>query len=519
MKTLTMMTAALLAVVAPCAVADPFEHAVYESVSIDGAWEMAYRPRACGTADCPKFTGVVIRNAVPGYWEDMIADFRAAGMKDEFRPNPWHTEQTFPIRGQASDTTLPQIFGCFLYRRTVELDRADAAVLRFEGVRNQVRAWANGRFIGFRAGFSTPFELSVPKGVLRKGANEIVLEVSNERVRGYDDYVSGLTTRALFRATGGVSGHLEIRFPTSDIADVHVTTAKDLATFTVHVSGGDAFRYAISDGARTVSEGRSAGDFTLKTDGYEFWSPEHPKLYELKLTTPGGTVVQKFGIRRLTAKGEKLFLNGRPVYLRGVTEHCYYPETVHLPRDLGFYRRVAAKRKELGFNFVRFHTFVPPAEYIEATDELGLLVHIESPNFVTEQEYAAIIAFARRHPSVVIYCTGNETRIDRIAEAYLEDVAGLVHTMTDALFSPMSAMRGVEYALVPGKDPTVASPFRHNAERMARLCGYCDLFTSYQLGLTSYDSLNGGPSKAIDDWGAAYGGKPRTSHEICIDGS
>ena len=514
-----MMTVALLAVVALCAVAAPFEHAVYESVLLDGAWEMAYRPQACGTADCPKFTGVVIRNAVPGYWEDMIADFRAAGMKDEFRPNPWHTEQTFPIRGQASDTTLPQIFGCFLYRQTVELDRADAAVLRFEGVRNQVRAWANGRFIGFRAGFSTPFELSVPKGVLRKGANEIVLEVSNERVRGYDDYVSGLTTRALFRATGGVSGHLEIRFPTSDIADVHVTTAKDLATFTVHVSGGDAFRYAISDGARTISEGLSTGDFTLKTDGYEFWSPEHPKLYELKLTAKGGTVVQKFGIRRLTAMGEKLFLNGRPVYLRGVTEHCYYPETVHLPRDLGFYRRVAAKRKELGFNFVRFHTFVPPVEYLKATDELGLLVYVESPNFTSEPEYAEIIAFARRHPSVVIYCTGNETRIDRIAEAYLEDVAGLVHTMTDALFSPMSAMRGVEYALVPGKDPAVASPFRHNAERMARLCGYCDLFTSYQLGLTSYDSLNGGPSKALDDWGAAYGGKPRTSHEICIDGS
>jgi hypothetical protein len=180
---------------------------------------------------------------------------------------------------------------------------------------------------------------------------------------------------------------------------------------------------------------------------------------------------------------------------------------------------VTAKRKELGFNFVRFHTFVPPAEYLEATDELGMVVHMESPNFVSEAEFAAIIAFARRHPSVVIYCTGNETRIDRIAEAYLRDVAEMVHERTDSLFSPMSAMRGIEYALMPGKDPVVEKPFQHNAERMARVAQFCDMFTSYQLGLTSYSSLNSGPPADLDSWGDAYCGKPRTSHEICIDGS
>lgn len=148
-----------------------------------------------------------------------------------------------------------------------------------------------------------------------------------------------------------------------------------------------------------------------------------------------------------------------------------------------------------------------------------MLVHIESPNFVSGPEYAAIIAFARSHPSVVIYCTGNETRIDRLAETYLEDVAGLVHTMTDALFSPMSAMRGIEYYLMPGKDVIVDRPFPHNPERMVRLAGYCDLWTSYQLGLTSYESLNSEPAATLDAWGDLYCGKPRTSHEICIDGS
>ena len=158
-------------------------------------------------------------------------------------------------------------------------------------------------------------------------------------------------------------------------------------------------------------------------------------------------------------------------------------------------------------------------EYLEVADELGMLIHIESPNFVPVHEFADIISFARRHPSVVIYCTGNETRIDRIAEAYLRDVADLVHERTDSLFSPMSALRGIEYALMKGKDPTVDKPFRHNAERLARVLPFCDMFTSYQLAVTSYDSLNFGTPAMLDAWGDAFGGKPRTSHEICIDSS
>ena len=525
MKRLAFLLAALLAAWNLLAA---FEHVVYDAVSLNGDWEMAYIPYACESVKPPVFAGVIVSNAVPGYWEDMRESFLEAGMPDEFRVNPWYERQDFPISGRAGDITLPDIYGCFFYRRHVELGRTGPAVLHFEGVRNQVHVWINGQFVAFRADFSIPFELPVPDGVLKAGTNEIVLAVSNNPNLGYGDYVSGLTTRSVFASTGGVNGDLEIRFLRSSLADVYVTTAQDLKSFTVHlgltqrrgVAEKEECSYEISSiGGAALARGKAIGDFTLPTEGFDFWSPERPVRYTLRIKTPEGEYSQKFGIRRLAADGEKLCLNGLPVYLRGVTEHCYFAKTVHVPRDLDYYRMVTLKRKELGFNFVRFHTWVPPEEYLEATDELGMLVHIESPNFVSEPEYAAIIAFARRHPSVVIYCTGNETRIDRIAETYLEDVAKLVHDGTDALFSPMSAMRGVEYQLVPGKDVIVDSPFPHNPERMRRLSRYCDIWTSYQLGLTSYESLNSESSATLDAWGGVYCGKPRTSHEICIDGS
>lgn len=496
------------------------EHAFFDAISLDGAWKMAYCPEAWNSSKMPEAPGVEIRNAIPNYWEDMTNAFRMAGMDGRFRINPSYAEQFLPMTGWAKDTTLPNISGCFIYRRNVVVPQMGDAVLAFEGVRNQVHVWINGKFIAFRQGFSTPFELKISEGTLRPGENEIVLAVSNCPNVGYNGKpVSGLGTRALFGCTGGVNGSLELRFLKNAISDVHVTTSRDLRTFTVHVSAAGEFGWEVLDSGRSIRKGVSTGDFRCGTDGMEFWSPENPRLYELRISADGRVRTFRFGLRRLTANGERLELNGRSVYLRGVTEHCYFARTVHMPRDLEYYRHITAKRKELGFNFVRFHTFVPPDEYFEATDELGMMVHVETPNFVTLDEAMAIIAFARRHPSVVLYCTGNETRIDSAAEAYLSDFAELVHRETDALFSPMSALRSMEYMLINGEDDIATEPFPHNPSRFRNLAKFSDVFTSYQLGMASYRSLDKGTPETIDAHGDAYCGKPRLSHETCIDGT
>ena len=129
------------------------------------------------------------------------------------------------------------------------------------------------------------------------------------------------------------------------------------------MGNGERVLYEIKNGdGKVVAKGEAKGDFTLPTKGFSFWSPENPVRYTLTLTTPEGACSQKFGIRRLVPDGERMRLNGELTYLRGVTEHCYFAETVQLPRDLAYYRMITAKRKELGFNFLRFHTFVPPDE-------------------------------------------------------------------------------------------------------------------------------------------------------------
>ena len=332
----------------------PGQHCIYDAVPLEGAWEMSYCSNAWDSAECPLFKGVTVAKAVPGFWENMVPALRAAGMKDAFRINPAYERQTIPMTQWAKCTTLPNIYGCFLYRRTFTLDAKSfrfggrgapalpAAYLAFDCVRNQVHAWVNGKFVAFRQGFSTPFELPIPKGILREGENEIILAVSNNPNKGYNGSdVSGLTTRGLMESTGGIDGRLELRFARNGIRDVYVTTAKDLKTFTVHVGddgsvervGVGKSSYEIKNGdGKVLAKGEAKGDFTLPTKGFSFWSPENPVRYTLTLTTPEGTCSQKFGIRRLVPDGERMRLNGELAYMRGGTEHCYFPETVQLPR-------------------------------------------------------------------------------------------------------------------------------------------------------------------------------------------
>jgi len=188
-----------------CAAA--FEHCIYDSMSLDGAWQMAYQSNSWDSVEYPHFKGVEIKNAVPRFWEDMIPDFRAAGMTDSFWLNPQYAPVTFPLvrtSGQLTpDMTIPGIFGCFFYRKTIHLDEVRSAVLAFEGVRNQVHLWVNGKFAASHQSYSTPFELAIPDGLLRKGDNEIVLAVANRSNDGYGGHRvrSGLSIRAIYAST------------------------------------------------------------------------------------------------------------------------------------------------------------------------------------------------------------------------------------------------------------------------------------------------------------------------------
>lgn len=150
------------------------------------------------------------------------------------------------------------------------------------------------------------------------------------------------------------------------------------------------------------------------------WSPASPVLYTLK----AGESRIRFGHSELrTVSNRDVLLNGSPCYLRGYIRGIIAHD--HPNMTGGTLREAALKNirqaKKYGFNLVRFHSTVPTPEFVEAADELGLLIHMEI-GFAYEMDEKATkkhlsmdnkaweetILRYRNHPSVAIFCIGNE---------------------------------------------------------------------------------------------------------------
>ncbi len=501
-----------------------------DRLSLNGTWLIDYLSETPyeGTAEPPFSQGrqadSVTPCPVPGYWEDMLDTFRTTTLHTKLHWNPLYTHRQYPEAGYVPDMALPNPVGCFVYKRTFSVSTEFCGTelyLSVGGAQNTVSAWINGRYLGRHEGYSAPFGFSVPADVLTPAENRITLAVSNNRLAGYKGRpVSGLTSRAANECTGGIYGDVELHLYKDGIRDLFVTVAEDCSAFTVHWDGGESAEktIVILDGEKTLCQvTASAGknSVTLSAEGYGRWTPAEPTLYTAVLTTEHQQITRRFGIRRLTASGTRLHLNGEPYYFRGTCEHCYQPLTVHPTRDKTYYRNVLRTLKSLGFNSIRFHTWIPMEEYMEAADEMGMLIEVETPNNTAFSEWEEIVRFCRRHVSVAMYSTGNELQIDGDYEIHLAACAALVHRETDSLFSPMSAMRGIEYVLADGE--TVDTPFKHNPRRLAAVGAYSDVYNSYSLGLTSYRS-DAGTAKQLDENNAIYK-KPLLSHEICIHGT
>lgn len=502
------------------------------TVSLNGSWYCDYigalpytseeEPCWQGNAASPR--GDAVRVPVPAYWEDLWDEFRKTALHTRLVTNPAYTLQRYPQSGYVPDMALPNPVGCFFYKRTITLGAelvGHAAALTVGGVQNALSAWVNGHYIGRHEGYSVAFSLPIPEGVLKAGENTLTLAVSNTRLAGYAGRpISGLTSRAACECTGGIYGDLAIDFYPDGIRDVYVRVAEDLSGFTVHCEGGDGYerRVTVTDGRRTVATAViPAGEHcvTLPRGGLALWSPDEPHLYTARVEGTHTDRECRFGLRRLTASGTQLLLNGEPFYFRGTCEHCYHPVTVHPTRDKRYYRAVLRRLKSLGFNSIRFHTHIPMEEYMEAADELGMVLELETPNNTTLAEWSEITRAARRHASALAISSGNEMMIDEDYIEHLRKAAATVHTESDLLFSPMSAMRGIEYFRYG--EGRVDTPFPHDAVRLAALSEFCDLYNSYSLGATSYHSTMG-TAAALEKRHTVYK-KPLLSHEICIHGT
>ncbi|MCR4921805.1 MAG: hypothetical protein K5945_08915 [Bacteroidaceae bacterium] len=204
---------------------------------------------------------------------------------------------------------------------------------------------------------------------------------------------------------------------------------------------------AVKDIQLDLAQDSAQVDLWAEVPKARLWTPDTPYLYNVrvKFTTTDGMsdiLTHRYGMREILFAGNKVLLNGKPLYLRGYGDDHIYPEQFSMPTDINLYRQRLRAIKAFGFNHCRHHSIVMPHEYYDACDELGMLPSPEmliayspqlpgvgslwkknvapdtSPeaadNTIVERLRAVVHEY-RNHPSILAWVGGNEMGLERAA--------------------------------------------------------------------------------------------------------
>ena len=143
----------------------------YTAFSLNGAWLMDQSAeKYLGTENPWTNKENLVRNAVPGYWEDMTDVFPRTDFYHKLRINPEYGIQQYPMTALPPDMALPNIIGNFFYKRTFNCENiTDPCAIHFVGVQNAVSVWLNDVYLGRHEGYSAPFDFDIPHRVRRCG--------------------------------------------------------------------------------------------------------------------------------------------------------------------------------------------------------------------------------------------------------------------------------------------------------------------------------------------------------------
>lgn len=195
---------------------------------------------------------------------------------------------------------------------------------------------------------------------------------------------------------------------------------------------------------KEITNADGVAEITMELPKAELWSPENPKLYDLKVSFGDDVRTERIGIRTLEFNAKKGFaINGKRVILRGACIHHDNGILGAAGHEFSDYRKIRLM-KENGYNAVRSAHNPCSEAILRACDEMGVLmmdeyvdawyIHKTRYDYATsveknyKKDLKALVDKDYNHPSVIMYSTGNE-----VAETAQARGIELCGNMTDYL--------------------------------------------------------------------------------------
>ncbi|MCM8730869.1 glycoside hydrolase family 2 protein [Hephaestia sp. GCM10023244] len=359
---------------------------------------------------------------------------------------------TLPSSWLTHDATMRHYRGLVWYQRSFTADPkpGERQFLRFGAVNYRARIYLNGKSVGAHEGGFTTFAFEVT-GLLQSGENQITIGVDSERsdtdlpppVTDWETY--GGITRAITLVTT----------PATYVDDAWVRLTRDgRIAVDVAVDGkgaaGRALVLAIPALGLTL-EGKAdaAGHWAASVpmpSALERWSPDTPRLYDVTISAGDDVWKDRIGFRTIAVEGDRILLNGKPIYLAGIALHeeefgANPARTITPPAARALLTEI---KQGLHGNYVRLAHYPHSEVMTRMADELGLLVWSEIPIYwrvafdnpqtlaTARHMLAEEILRDRNRAAIVIWSVGNETPVSAARNAFLTTLANDAHTLDDS---------------------------------------------------------------------------------------
>jgi len=317
-------------------------------------------------------------------------------------------------------------------------------IVDFDGVMTNATVVINGTNLGTHQGGYLPWSAELT-GHLTSADNVLAVVVDSRWLPVPPDGAAGGAVAVDYLQPGGIYRDVTLRVvPDIFLADVfarpdNVLTANRAVTVQATVDAAvtgeavittellDGARHLASDTTRKTITAPGITTVTLNLSGIgdvTYWSPQTPKLYTVQtsLTYPGGahTVSTRIGFREAKFGLDGFYLNGERFEIFGLNRHQLFPYTGMAAPERLQRRDAEILKYELNCNMVRCSHYPQSPHFLDACDELGLMVWEEPPGwaYVGDQAWQEIVVQNvtdmvfrdRNRPSVIVWGTRlNET--------------------------------------------------------------------------------------------------------------
>ncbi|MBO5224754.1 MAG: DUF4982 domain-containing protein [Clostridia bacterium] len=381
-------------------------------------------------------------------------------------------------------TNYDDAYNIGYYRKDFVVDKewnGKRVFIEFEGVFRDCKVFVNGEYLDSHESGYTSFILEITDHLLYGEDNSIAVKVDCEQPEGW--WYEG----------GGIYRNVYLHVVEPTYFKYNKTQIKtqlngDVSVNAIVVNDTDCMKnvdtlwsFYDKNGVKVAEKttevtlnpySESKIECFVNIKNPVLWDLENPHLYTLKIKIGEEETSERFGIRTVAFDPDMGFLlNGIPTKVRGACVHQDFGGVgVALTDNLQYYK--IKKLKEMGCNAYRSSHHAPSPILLNACDELGMLVMDETRTFSTSPEgvrqLTSLIERDRNHPSVIIWCLGNEEfgvqnikhsalimeKVTRIAKA-LDDTRPVTYGGNNGDnvvgANGVSEVRGVNYIRNKGK--------------------------------------------------------------------